>query len=255
MNRQMWRGLSVWGLFIVLNIIINGTIPFVLGADLHDWTYSITKNILFSVLLYYGVFLVIPLILTKGWQTVRQPVSLVALAIILLGVTLWGFNIRYGADVVVPILVYLHWRYDLSDLGFRSHGIKGDIVAVLVLGLLPFVLIFFGAWPPSFTPGKALSAGLDRLFANPASTLEYLFYFGFLAERLSHKAGRGVTSLLIALMYTFHEMSNPEYWYEGMSITFTFIGMALLTMIYLWRRNIVAIWLGDGWSRFVLRLF
>jgi hypothetical protein len=61
--------------------------------------------------------------------------------------------------------------------------------------------------------------------------------------------------LLIALMYTFHEMSNPEYWYEGMSFTFTFIGVALLTMIYLWRRNIVAIWLGDGLSRFVLLLF
>ena len=73
-NRQMWHALSVCGLFIVLNVIINGTIPFVLGADLHNWTYSITKNILFSVLLYYGVFLVIQLILIKGWQIVSQPV-------------------------------------------------------------------------------------------------------------------------------------------------------------------------------------
>ena len=81
---------------------------------------------------------------------------------------------------------------------------------------------------------------MDRLFANLASTLENIFYFGFLAERLSHKAGLGLTPLLIALMYTFHEMCNPKYWYEGMSFIFTFIGVVLFAVTYLWRRNIVA---------------
>jgi len=51
------------------------------------------------------------------------------------------------------------------------------------------------------------------------------------------------------------EMCNPEYWYKGMSFIFTFFGVALFTMIYLWRRNIVAILLGDGLNRFVPRLF
>jgi len=41
-------------------------------------------------------------------------------------------------------------------------------------------------------------------------------------------------------------MTNPEYWYEGMSFAFVFVGIALITAIYLWRRSAVVIWLGDG---------
>jgi hypothetical protein len=56
----------------------------------------------------------------------------------------------------------------------------------------------------------ALLTALDRLFANPASSVENLFYFGFLTERLSYRTGKWLTPLLIGLMYTAHEMSNPE---------------------------------------------
>jgi hypothetical protein len=79
--------------------------------------------------------------------------------------------------------------------------------------------------------------------------VENLFYFGFLAERLSPKIGRSLTPLLIGLMYTIHEMTNPEYWYEGMNFPIVFVGVSLITVIYLWRRNVVAIWLGDGLRR------
>jgi hypothetical protein len=96
---------------------------------------------------------------------------------------------------------------------------------------------------------------LHRLFANPASTVENLFYFGFLTERLSLKAGRWLTPLLIGLMYTAHEMTNPEYWYEDMNFLLPFVGVAIFAFIYLWRRSVVAIWLGDGLYRFVSNLF
>jgi hypothetical protein len=56
-------------------------------------------------------------------------------------------------------------------------------------------------------------------------------------------------------MYTAHEMSNPEYWYEGVQFGAIFIGVTLIAALYLWRRNIVALWLGDGLIRFVSRLF
>jgi hypothetical protein len=55
-------------------------------------------------------------------------------------------------------------------------------------------------------------------------------------------------------MYTAHEMINPEYWYEGMSFGFVFVGVALVTALYLWRRSVVVIWLGDGLRRFLTAL-
>jgi Na+-transporting NADH:ubiquinone oxidoreductase subunit NqrB len=96
---------------------------------------------------------------------------------------------------------------------------------------------------------------LDRLFANPASTVENLFYFGFLTERLSLKTGRWLTPLLVGLMYMAHEMTNPEYWYESMNFILPFVGVAIFAAIYLWRRSAVVIWLGDGLYRFVGNLF
>jgi hypothetical protein len=56
-------------------------------------------------------------------------------------------------------------------------------------------------------------------------------------------------------MYVFHEMTNPEYWYGGILFPVIFIGIALFAMIYLWRRNVIAIWLGDGLGWFLTRLF
>jgi len=125
----------------------------------------------------------------------------------------------------------------------------------LLIALLSGVRRFFDSESFSFHLADALLAGLDRLFCNPASTTEYIFYFGFLAERLSHRSGRWWTPLLIGLMYTLHEISNPEYWYESVFFPMIFIGVALFTAIYLWRRNIIAIWLGDGLGRLLSNLF
>jgi hypothetical protein len=95
----------------------------------------------------------------------------------------------------------------------------------------------------------------DRLFANPASTVENLFYFGFLTERLLYKTGKWFTPLLIATMYTSHEISNPEYWYGHLSFVFVFVAIAVTAAIYTWRRSVIVTWLGDGLSRFVIHLF
>lgn len=102
---------------------------------------------------------------------------------------------------------------------------------------------------------SALATGIDRFIFNPASTVENLFYFGFLAERLRVKLGRFWTPVLIGTMYGFHEMTNTEYWYEGRFFPLIFIGVAVFTAIYLWRRNVIAIWVGDGLGKFISRLF
>jgi hypothetical protein len=60
---------------------------------------------------------------------------------------------------------------------------------------------------------------------------------------------------VIGAMYTAHEMSNPEYWYGGVSFVFIFIGVSLFAAVYLWRRSTVVLWLSDGFGRFISQLF
>lgn len=252
-----WRSMQalyVWGVFIILAVIFDGTIPFILGFDLHKWTYSPLKDIAFNFSVYGCLFLVVPLVLEKGWATVRRPDFFIPLCVAVFAMTLRTF-FRPTAALAVIILIYLHWRFDLSKLGIQSCGWKGDIIAILLFGLIYSAPSLLQSNSILSAPGSAFLASLDRLFLNPASTTEYLFYFGFLAERLSHKTGRWITPLIIAAMYTTHEMTNPEYWYEGSNFLLIFIGVALAASIYLWRRNLVVIWLGDGLGRFVSRLF
>lgn len=240
--------------FFLLAVLLNGTIPFFLGADLHAWTESALKTILFAFVFYAVIFLAIPLILLKEWRTIRQPAFLIPLGIAMLSITAWHF-FRWAAAIVVAMLAYLHWRYDLSDYGIRSRGWKGDLLAILLMGLLALIPLLMERSLHVLTPRVAFLAGLNRLFANPASTVENLFYFGFLTEQLSHSAGRRLTPWLIGLSYAAHEMSNPEYWYEGVNFVLIFVGVTIWAGIYLWRRSAIVIGLGDGLYRFVGALF
>lgn len=253
-SQRASQALILWVVFILTTIIINGTIPFVLGKDMHAWTASPIKDVLFNLITYSGLYLVVPLLLTKKWETVRRPGFLIPLIVAILAMTLRTF-FRPVAAIAVLVIAYLHWRYNLSDLGFRSRGWRGDVIAILLLGLLGSYRLFFSADPFTFAPGVAFTGMLDRLFANPASTTETLFYFGFMTERLSSKFGKWWTPLIIGLMYGLHEMTNPEYWYTGMLFPAIIIGVALFAMIYLWRRSVIVMWLGDGLGKFLSILF
>jgi hypothetical protein len=144
--------------------------PVCLGVDLQGWTYSIAKDILFGLIVYGGVFLVIPLILVKGWQTVRQPGFLLPLLLALIGTSLWSV-FRGIATITVLVLAYLHWRFDLSELGFRSKGWRGDLAAIFLYGLLGLLPSLLQLGSLSFAPGSALLR-FDRLFANHLSSVE-----------------------------------------------------------------------------------
>ncbi len=253
-SRQAQQALLLWVAFFILLVLFNGTIPFALGADLRAWTDSPAKLIPFGLIFYAGIFLVVPLILIKGWKIVRRPAFLLPLILAVLGLTFWHY-FWPGVAVAVGMLAYLHWRFDLSGYGIRSSGWKGDLAAVLLMGILGMLPVLMQSAPIAISPKAGAVAMLMRLFANPASSVENLFYFGFLTERLSYRAGKWLTPLLIGVMYTAHEMSNPEYWYGGMSFGLVFVGVVIWAAIYLWRRSAAVIWLGDGLYRFVLGLF
>ena len=244
----------LWCVFIALAILFNGTIPFMIGADLHAWTSSVMKSVLFAFIFYAVLFLAIPLLILKGWNIVRQPTFLCPLILAMLAITVWHF-FHWATIVVIIVLIYLHRRFDLSDLGIRSLGWRQDVLAILLMGLLGFVPLLMSSSSHFLSFGKAIVAALNRLFANPASSVENLFYFGFLTEQLSHKTGKWITPILIGLMYSIHEMSNPEYWYSGTNFALIFVGVTIWAAIYLWRRSTVVIWLGDGFYRFVGNLY
>jgi len=256
LHHQSRQAFLLWCIFFVLVVLFNGTIPFALGVDLQAWTGSPLKSVLFAFVFYAVLFLAVPLVLIKGWGTVRQPAFLYPLCLAMLAISIWHF-FHWAVAIAVIVLAYLHLRFDLSDYGIRSRGWKGDLLAILLMGLLGFVPVLMRASssPHSFSLGTALLTGLDRLFGNPASSVENLFYFGFLTERLSYRSGKWLTPPLIGLMYTAHEMSNPEYWYGNVSFVLIFVGITIWAAIYLWRRSVVPIWLGDGLYRFAGRLF
>lgn len=254
LHHQSRQAFLLWCIFFVLVVLFNGTIPFALGVDLHAWTASPVKSVLFAFLIYSILFLAAPLVLIKGWGTVRQPAFLYPLLLAMLAISVWHF-FHYAAAIAVIVLAYLHWRFDLSGYGIRSKGWKGDLLAILLMGLLGLFPLLMGASSHALSFGPALSAALDRWFGNPASSVENLFYFGFLTERLSYRTGKWLTPPLIGLMYTAHEMSNPEYWYGNASFVLIFVGVAIWAAIYLWRRSVIVIWLGDGLYRFAGSLF
>jgi hypothetical protein len=247
---QARQAMLLWLVFIVLAIAINQTLRFAMGRDVHTWTSSRTKSILFGLIIYGGLFLVAPLILTKGWEMVRQPAFALALALGVAGAALWSTYRGIGVLIVVA-LAFLHWRYDLSELGFWSTGWRGDILAALAVAALYAVPRLLRPTTGGLDLTRGVQAGLFRLLGNPATTAEYLFYFGFLTPRLARKLGPTATPIAIGLLYTAHEMTNPEYWYGGMQFALVGVGVALATAVYLWRKSLLPLWLGDGLARFV----
>lgn len=242
------QAIIVWIIFIILAVLINGTILFVLGYDLHYWTYSVYKGFIFYEVIYIALFLVVPLILVKGWETVKKPDFLIPLIFTIMAISIIRLFTPYAAALIVALLIYLHYRFDLSSLGIRSLGWKGDLIAISFIGCIGFLPALVHLHAPNILNG--IIGGLERMFANPASTVEYLFYFGFLTERISFKTGKW-TPLIIGTMYTVHELSNPEYWYSGTNFVLIFVGITIFTAVYLWRRSVIVIWLGDGLSRFL----
>lgn len=191
--------------------------------------------------------------MVKGWTVFKKPSFILPVAVAAISVVIWSY-VAYIAAIALVTYFYLHWRFGLQDLGFRTKGIKGDMIAILLVGLFAFLQAFAISNLYTISLIPAISATLFRLFANPASTVENVFYFGFVTERFGNRWSPYLIAPLIGLMYTIHELSNPEYWYEGVQFLYIFIGITLFAAIYLWRRNILVIWLSNGLQWFISRL-
>jgi hypothetical protein len=252
-KKKAKQALIIWAFFFAVTVALNLIIPIALGLNLHDWTYSNAKGLLLFSINYAGIFLILPLLITKGWSTFKKPSFIIPVAATAVSVVLW-YPLHYIATIAVVVYIYLHWKFDLSELGFRSRGWKGDTAAIAIIGGLGLLQALASSIVLQLDVLPAFFATAFRMFGNPASTVENLFYFGFLTDRIGKRLNRYAVPFLIGTMYTLHEMSNPEYWYEGLPFTFVFIGVTLVAAIYLWRKSIVVTWLSDGLQWFLSRL-
>jgi hypothetical protein len=214
--------------------------------------------VLFYLVCYAVIFMILPMIVVNG-RAVLKLTFLIPLLASTIGISTraiaWPNALWPTSFLTMPCLLYLHRRFDLSQLGFRSKGWSGDGVTIVLMGLLSLGTVILPR--PSqlhFALSSAVVAALDRLFLNPASSVESLFYFGFLEERILLKCGRWLIPILIGLMYTAHEMSNPEYWYSGLQFGFVLVGVIVYAALYVWRRSFPVIWAGDGLGRFLTSL-
>ncbi len=76
------------GRFVVLALMLNRWLPLAFQCDLPSWTYPTEKAVYWSLFRYAGLFLVVPLVLTKGWGIVRQPAFLLPLLASVSAITL-----------------------------------------------------------------------------------------------------------------------------------------------------------------------
>jgi hypothetical protein len=241
------RALAVWLGFFGVAAALNFLVPTWAGIDLEAWTYSALKRALIFTLVYGLWFTAVPLLDEKGWAGLRRRDLLGLGAVAVLGSALAAAQPWFAA-ATVGTLALLHVRGDLSGLGVRSRGALGDALAVALL-VAASALDLLGRGPDLRLDWRAgLAAALARLFANPASSVENLFYFGYLTERLARRI-RGWAAPVVAGLYTLHEMSNPEYWLEGMSFGFTFLAVLVTAAVFLWRRSVIVIWLASGLAR------
>jgi hypothetical protein len=134
-NRKIKQALVLWGVYLAVTFLVNATLPFIFGVDVGKWTYSPAKDVLVNVIIYWGVFLLAPMILVKGWDVVRQPAFIGPLLVAAIALSLRTF-FRPVSILAILIIIFLHWRYNLAEVGIRSSGWRGDLVAIGLVGLV-----------------------------------------------------------------------------------------------------------------------
>jgi membrane protease YdiL (CAAX protease family) len=159
--------------------------------------------------------------------------------------------------VVVLLYVLLIEREPLSSMGFRRFGIRGVLTAVPagILMVVGIVLIFTVVFPALHS--RMNTGVMNRLLATPfwyrflvvtrAAIAEETLFRGYPIERLEElTASRTVAGFVSWAVFTLAHLSA---WGWAHLIVAGF-GGAVLTLVYLWRRNLwlnmIAHWIADA---------
>ncbi len=246
--------LIMWFIFIILLVIMNKTIYFIFGIDVKDWTNSKIKSLLINVIIYGFVFFIIPILYVKKNDIKGNWILISCLLCGLLGLFLSTYSKWFNLLLFISVFILL-LRGDLYNLGFEKIKIWEYIIMSIIYILLYSIPSLFSWGNSNNNLNNTIISVIDRMFLNPASTVEYIFYYGFLGKRLILILGKILTPIILGLMYVLHEMSNPEYWYENVNFLFIFIGVSIVSVLFFWKKNLIPVWIGDGIGRFIIRIF
>jgi membrane protease YdiL (CAAX protease family) len=172
--------------------------------------------------------------------------------------SLLGSEVLWWAAVIVLLLyIALVERRPFSSVGFRRPGIV-DIALATIAGILlvaGIVLIYAVIFPLLHL--KMNAGEMQKLLQTPfwyrfilvtrAAVAEELLFRGYPIPRLSEWAGsRWFAAVISWLAFTYAHLSSwgaPQLIVAG-------YGGVVLTVLYLWRRNLwanmLAHWIGDG---------
>lgn len=159
--------------------------------------------------------------------------------------------------VVLLLYVLLVERLPLSSIGFRRFGIGGILSAIpagilMVVGVVLIYSVVFPAFHLQTNTGLA-----NRLAAMPfwyrfmlvtrAAGAEEILFRGYPIERLEElTASRALAGFVSWAAFTIAHL-GAWGWPQLMAAGF---GGAILTVLYLWRRNLwlnmIAHWIADG---------
>ena len=149
--------------------------------------------------------------------------------------------------ILILVYVLLVERRPLSSIGLTVPTWKsaafGVACAVAMIAAMAFCYIVvlpalhLGTDDSQMASVKSLTFGFRLAIIARAAVFEELFYRGFAIERLTELTGlRWLAALISLVAFTF---AHLEYWGWAHLLVVTVAG-ALLTGLYLWKRDLVA---------------
>lgn len=182
---------------------------------------------------------------------------------------LMGGEVLWWALVVAMLLyVVAIERKSLSSIGFRAPGVW-DIVLGILAGILLFagVGVIYGIVLPALhlAPQAQAASNLGAILSMPiwfrvllvtrAAVGEEILFRGYPLERIKELTG----STLMAALLTWAAFTYAHLASWGvMHLIVAGYGGVILTILYLWRRNIwanmIAHWIADGGAFLLLPL-
>lgn len=145
---------------------------------------------------------------------------------------------------VILLYVTLVERRPLSSIGFRVPGIKDGIIAVAagILTLVCLALVYYAVFPAlHWNENQQLSSlssipyWLNFLIVIRAAVSEEILFRGYAMERLEELSGsRSVAAVVSCTVFT---LDHIGFW-GWHHVFIAGLGGIVLTLLYLWRRNL-----------------
>lgn len=231
-------------------VLINDSLLLFNHENIFIWNNSKGHNLIFSILIYSILYFSLPLLFTKYFRRLTEIDFLLPFLFAVVAIPLTSY-FRLGTIITLLLLIFIHNKFDLTAIGIRTTDWKKDIFPFITLLILIFIpLLIYKLFYSSEILSSIVKVE-ERIFGSSYAYIEFLFFFGFGAERIIPVTGKISALILIPLLYLAIDYNNPILWSINFSYAAEFGILLITASVYLWRRNIVVLWLTAGIWRFL----